>query len=66
LKQNEGKTASIYFRYEVKRRIWKQIEAKRKIQKQNEAKRKICKVKSSKNIYAIFLLRSKTKKLEAI
>jgi hypothetical protein len=30
LNQNEGKTASIYFRFEVKRSIWKQIEAKRK------------------------------------
>jgi hypothetical protein len=64
--RNEGKTAPIYFRFEAKRKIWKQKigkldEAKRKIQKQNIAKRKIWEAKT----FALFFLLEAKQKMEA-
>jgi hypothetical protein len=68
LKRNEGKTASMYFCFELKRKIRKRNEAKQIIQKRNEAERKIRKRKEkfakrteTKSLCDFFFLRSKTK-----
>jgi hypothetical protein len=69
--RNEGKTAPIYFRFEAKRKIWKQNEVKQKIGKLNEAKRKIRKQNIAKRkiweakTFVLFFLLEAKQKMEA-